>query len=290
MAQTVKSLMDYPSEYLERINLVHQKGYHTTDDNRLLIYKDTFKELMVRQDSTLCVLLVGSAESNFIDALSLLGKNQPIHFVIQQSSEKAINEFKDLAESKRDQGLWKTVTFDFQELTLDAYLLEAKVAEKQIHFDIIHCYHSAYFFPEPGQVFVDLYNLLNERGILLNTMCAGPWERLYIKVAEYFPSLVHELYGSPHLQGILRQRIPGVEMRVATRELSVDIEECFQKNSKVGNMLLDFLVQGLNFRQNAQEDVADKIIEFIEEKCCRIVNGKRCFIADEEDVYILKKK
>ncbi|XP_070556141.1 histamine N-methyltransferase B-like isoform X2 [Ptychodera flava] len=229
----------------------------------------------------------GQADSLFVDAALSMGNS--LRYVAVEPSEKEVEKFKALVESKKMEGHWSNATFDFHPITVQQYLLDARKTEERQHFDIISCPESAYFFTDAGEVFAELYQLLNKGGILLNTMCGGAWEQLTIEVAKYFPSKTVALPGSSTLREILQKRLPEVDFQVVTREYSLDVGECFQEGSRVGNMLLDFFVQILDFRKDAPKEVVDKIMAFMDENCSRTADGKRNFVVCEEDIIISRK-
>ncbi|XP_070559757.1 histamine N-methyltransferase A-like [Ptychodera flava] len=290
MEGEIKFLLDHDKEYFERYSLVISKGFQLSKDQEYENHINVLKKGNINKDSVVKVLAVGTgdgqAESIAVDAA--LSTFNTLHYTIVEQSEAEINKFKTLAETKKAEGHWRNVTFDFHHITVQQYLRDARHNGEQQCFDIIRCPESAYFFTNAGDIFVELYKMVNKGGMLWNAMTGGAGEQITMELARHFPLTV-SLYGSSTLRGILGKRLPDVDFQVETTNYNIECEECFQEDSSDGNMALDFLTQILDFRKHASKEVVDSILAIMDKNSSRMADGKR-YLADwQENVIILKK-
>ncbi|XP_070553695.1 histamine N-methyltransferase-like isoform X2 [Ptychodera flava] len=229
----------------------------------------------------------GTKDIPIIDAL--LRRVEIVNYVVIEPSESEINKFKEFVSSKQDNGEWQNVRFTFYQVALQTYLRKAIEAGEKTCFDIILALHCAYFFTDPGQTFVDLYELLKNGGTLFNIMCAGAWEKLLKEVERHVGRRAAPCYGSIELRGILQQRMPALKMKILQRKDDVEVDECFKEDSKDGNEILDFILQIVDVRKNVPKDVVDELLLYLREQCCRTVDGKLYFESGDEDIVIVKE-
>ncbi|XP_070556138.1 histamine N-methyltransferase A-like [Ptychodera flava] len=290
MEGEIKFLLDHDKEYFERLNLVIANGFDTVHAQEFENYKNILKKGNFNKDSVLKVLAIGTgdgqAEGLFCDAALSMGYT--LHHTAVEQSEAEINKFKTLDETKKAEGHWRNVTFDFHHITVQQYLRDARHNGEQQHFDVIRCPECAYFFTDAGDIFVELYKMLNKGGMLWNNMTGGAAEQITKELARHSPVTL-SLYGSSTLREILGERLPGVDLQVETLNYNIECEECFKEDSRDGNMILDFFTQILDFRKYASKEVVDSILVVMDKNSCRLANGKRALVDCQEHVIILKK-
>ncbi|XP_070534548.1 histamine N-methyltransferase-like [Ptychodera flava] len=285
--EEVKILKHHPKEYYNRLCTYKKYCFHYLHE-RQVDFKDIFDKLQVKKDS-LQVLAIGTGNGDAdVPVIDLMTNKQfHINYIVVEPDAAEIEKFKSLVASKQEQGDWKSVNFEFNQTTIENYLKEAKKAQVKVNFDIIHTIHSAYQFTDHGSIFADLYDILGNRGILVNTMVAGPQEQVNAKAMEINPG-TRECPGSASLRRMIQRRLPDIEIHTRYRKSYCSVDECFKEDSKDGNMLLDFLVQVVDFRKHVKEGVLSDFMAFFRAHCY-VKDGQLILDSDEEDIVIFKK-
>ncbi|XP_070539582.1 histamine N-methyltransferase-like [Ptychodera flava] len=288
MAYERKLMVYYEEEYFQRYKTT-MKYALDLDDQQQKSRASTFSNF--RKDSELCVLAIGTSngikDAGIINVL--LSSNNCVQYVVVDPSKCAINEFKHTSMAKQSEGHWEGVKFTFHQKTIEEYLDDSRKTKEQSKFDIIHAQHCAYFFPDPGQVFLGLYELLNKGGLLLNALCFGAWERAAEEMAKYYPYPTMNCNGSATLRQILHRQMPDTNIQYFSRKFAIKVDECFKEESSDGNMILDFILQILDTRKNTPDRQFSEIMSFFKDQCCYTVDGELLFDGDEEDIVIIRE-
>ncbi|XP_070544010.1 histamine N-methyltransferase-like [Ptychodera flava] len=287
-----KVLPRHKDEYVKRMLVFneHYIGEWNHEDKRSLI--NILNNFTFMGRSSLRILSIGPANGfidiPIIDALS--SRVQYIHYTVVEPNEQEIERFKNSVTSKQEDGHFKNVTFDFHALTISEFIRESRENKSQPTFDIIHCLHSAYYFADVGQVYIDLYEFVTEGGFIITSLNSGSWEDIQKELGKYYsdPFLVQFCYGSKHLQEILRRRFPDVKVKVIPRYNYADVGECCKEESEVGNFILDFLLQILDARKNIPKYIFSKVMSFFKSRCYKGVDSKFRFECNDEDIIIFK--
>ncbi|XP_070555967.1 histamine N-methyltransferase-like [Ptychodera flava] len=293
MTHDLKPLVLFPKEYFERYAVIRRYGF----DDRFLpqhqkTLKDTFESFVCyrNEDSTLRVLAVGSADGTtdiqIIDTLN--SKYSSILYVVVETAESQVEMFKTVVESKQEAGLWKNLKFDFNPITIEEYLRKTKSEKQRNGFDIIHLQHCAYHFADIEGTTVELYGRLNKGGMLCALVVIGAWEEIILRFGNVISDSMSSQVGSPILREMLQRRIPDVKIKTQHRKIRVKVDECFKENSKDGNMMLDFVMQLLDFRKTAPPEVVGDFMKFFKELCYE-ENSEMYFPADDSIITVIKE-
>ncbi|XP_070539544.1 histamine N-methyltransferase-like [Ptychodera flava] len=289
MAKELKLLQKYPTEFSARYDIFRKCEMFFPKDEQLRSFRETFSNLKIEKNS--CRVLAvgpydGAVDIPIIDALD--SKQSRTEYIVVEPAAHELKKFESMVASKQEQGDWRKVDFEFHAKTIEAYLQETKTAKDKNDFDIIHTIRCAYCFTDPGSVFVDLYERLEKGGLLFNTISTGHLEKILKKADEVNPGS-RRCVGVSNLRKVLQQKLPGIDINTTYRKSSLLVDECFKEESRDENLLLDFLVQTIDFRQNASEEVFNDFMTFMKEECCYEMEGKLLMRMDEEDFLIFKK-
>ncbi|XP_070555964.1 histamine N-methyltransferase-like isoform X1 [Ptychodera flava] len=293
MTQDLKALVLFPKEYFERYEVISRYGYDeyflSQHDKNL---KDTFESFVFcgKADSTLRVLAVGTSDGTsdiqIIDTLN--SKYSSILYVVVEPAESQVQKFQTLVQSKQEAGLWKNVKFDFHSITVEEYLGKTKIGKEPARFDIIHLQHCAYHFADIEGTTVELYGRLNTGGMLFILLVTGAWEQMLLRMGNIVPESMSSKLGSATMRKMLQRRIPDVKMQTQYRKISFKFDEGFKENSEDGNMMLDFVLQVLDFRKTAPPEIVGDFMKFFKELCYE-ENGELYFPADDEIITVIKQ-
>ncbi|XP_070555104.1 histamine N-methyltransferase-like [Ptychodera flava] len=249
MSKEMKNLYHNTEEYFNRLRIFKKyMSYCPKEDQQTSVY-ETFENLKLKRDS-LRVLAVGAGDgSSDVPIIDILHSKQcHINYIVVEPIMAEVEKFKSLVASKQEQGQWARVRFEFHQTTIESYLEESQTRVAEDNFDIILAIHSAYNMSDPEGVFAGLYERLQKGGLLLNTITAGPLEKLYAKIKERHPES-RQCVGSAWLRRMIQRRLPDIEINTTYKKIALLADECFKEESQEGNMLLDFLTQTLDFRK-----------------------------------------
>ncbi|XP_070574929.1 histamine N-methyltransferase-like [Ptychodera flava] len=288
MSKGRKPLYHYPEEYFNRLSVFKKYESYCKEDKQASL-NETFGNFKPKRDS-LRILAVGAGDgSSDVPIIDILHGNKcHINYSVVEPVIAEVEKFKSLVASKQEQGQWTRVSFEFHQTTIENYLEESQAKVAVDNFDIIHAIHSAYTISDQGGVFVSLYGRLHTGGMLLNTMVAGPMEKLLAKVNEIHQES-HQCVGSATLRKIIQRRLPDVEINTFYKESALLADECFKEESREGNMMLDFLTYTLDFRISVSKSVVSDFMAFLREGCCYEKEGNIYLHMGEEDIVIFKK-
>ncbi|XP_070550617.1 histamine N-methyltransferase-like [Ptychodera flava] len=289
MSKGMKILYHYPEEFFNRYSIFMKYVSYCPREDQQTSLNETFGSFKLKRDS-LRILAIGTGNGNadvpIIDILH--SKRCHINYIVVEPILAELEKFKSLVASKQEQGQWTRVRFEFHQTTIENYLEESQRRVAEDNFDIIHTIHCAYTMSDQGDIFAGLYGRLQRGGMLLNTMAAGPQERLYAKATEINPES-HPCAGSASLRRMIQRKLPDVEITTIYKKIGLLADECFKEESREGNMLLDFLTYTLDFRKSVSERVLSGFMAFMREECCYEKDGKLFLQKDEEDIVIFKK-
>ncbi|XP_070555961.1 histamine N-methyltransferase-like [Ptychodera flava] len=292
MTHDLKPLVCFPKEYFEGFAVLQRCGF----DERFLpqhqkTLMDTFDNFVFcgKTDYTLRVLAVGTADGTsdiqIIDTLD--SKYSSILYVVVEPADSQVQKFQTLVQSKQEDGLWKNVKFDFHPITIEEYLGKTKSGKEPGGFDIIHLQHCAYHFADIEGTTVELYGRLNTGGMLCVLHVIGAWMELALHFGNIMPDSMSSQVESLTLLERLQHRIPDVKMQTQHRKISVKADECFKENSEDGNMMLNFIMQLLDFRKTAPPEVVVDFMKFFKELCYE-EDSELYLPADDEIITIIK--
>ncbi|XP_070555966.1 histamine N-methyltransferase-like isoform X2 [Ptychodera flava] len=135
---------------------------------------------------------------------------------------------------------------------------------------------------------VELYGRLNTGGMLFILLVTGAWEQMLLRMGNIVPESMSSKLGSATMRKMLQRRIPDVKMQTQYRKISFKFDEGFKENSEDGNMMLDFVLQVLDFRKTAPPEIVGDFMKFFKELCYE-ENGELYFPADDEIITVIKQ-
>ncbi|XP_002741056.1 histamine N-methyltransferase-like [Saccoglossus kowalevskii] len=281
MKEVIKTLNHYPMYY----HAYYDTLMATVDvDQRKNDVMTVVKKLKLDGTKALNVLTIGcgngKSDEPFID--NLLANYLNISYTAVEPVADELTKFEQLVKNKGDQ--WNNVTFDFRAITIEEYL---EMNERK-QFGMIIAAHSAYHFKDVECTILDLYNCLDKGGILFTRMDDGAWEKLSVKVGEYYTDPGYNCIGTRAIEDIINSRLTTVRYGSIKRELWLDVTECFDEESQVGSHIIDFLTQIYNFREIAKPEIKKQILEYMRDECCKKEENKVLFSKDEKDLFIFR--
>ncbi|KAJ8028141.1 Histamine N-methyltransferase A [Holothuria leucospilota] len=177
--------------------------------------------------------------------------------VVEPSGEQ-INSYKKLVEEQKD--ALSGVTFDWRQETIQEFCKANADGSKKFHF--VSAIHSCYFIAKQD---LDFY---------LNTLCEWTKGKILIMIdAETggFNRLEKKFFGSTHPSKMLprensiRESFQSLGVSFETKVIpgECDITSCFESDSRVGKLLLDFLLQRVGCRDDGPPELLKVIKEFL---------------------------
>lgn len=191
--------------------------------------------------------------------------------------------------------LWKEecgnvdVSFESSVKTWEDYVAGTKKEEKKFH--IISFVQSIYYMEPEATLRNCLEERLAENGIIL---CMNVSQNVF------FNHFAKNFYGTELLvipTGITYHTSEsvaaiaeknGLQYEHFLFEFSLDVEEIFDESSVEGSLLLDFLVQTVNFRDVTGKADEQSVIKFLSERCQTADNNKKILRENVGVVVIFK--
>jgi SAM-dependent methyltransferase len=196
----------------------------------------------------------GEFDEKLIYLLQQLTNCKALEYVAVEPNEWHLQEF----EKKMSSEALQDVKFEIYPISIEDFQ-----TEKQ--FDLIHYTHSMYeMFGREERLILEALDMLKEYGRLIIAISEGG-KGMY-KLGEFWAMLSDDapqggFFDDIKLKAILdRLRLP---YESETRNIYIDVSNCFQETSKTGQKLLDFLYQA-NF-QRVPLDVKQKAISYLAE-------------------------
>eukprot|EP00057_Strongylocentrotus_purpuratus_P033764 XP_792696.1 PREDICTED: histamine N-methyltransferase [Strongylocentrotus purpuratus] len=210
----------------------------------------------------------GSGEMDSKMAASIKTRFKSVRNVVVEPGEKQLEKYRSLVESKKSE--FEGIEFDHRQLSIDEYrALEGNHSSKY-HF--INAIQSLYYADDFNDTIRYLYDCLEEGGILLITIISdisGSW-RLW----NHFPRLqdiIGPYFCVQHLrQGLSSHDIPfhDIPFDENHQRAHVDITSCFEKGSKEGKLLVDFISQIVDFHGSASPEFYKEVVDYIGSEEC----------------------
>ncbi|XP_002737916.1 histamine N-methyltransferase-like [Saccoglossus kowalevskii] len=279
MAKSVRALSEYTKEYNERFQTMMDHGLKSREDN----YKQEMADILrlgVSKKPRVLAIGSGNGEVDQFVINTLLDTYDDIHYCVVEPASSPLNDFKRLIQSYENR--WNSVTFDFHEEGINEYLAEGGASE---NFDLIHAFHSVYFFRDAGSVLSQLYGMLRHDGMLFIKVAAGAIEKWYLQRAKisniFFPH-------SCQVQELSSRELPSITMEITCRPYTMNITECFNENSEDGNKMLDFINQKLDYRRSTPLKQVEYCLHFLRDECSEVRNDEILFLLVDDDIVVRK--
>ncbi|XP_077989335.1 histamine N-methyltransferase-like [Glandiceps talaboti] len=287
MASQMTSLLSSPTHYLQS-----QVAYLSLTDRAEKVYELCSAEIPqeiisgakgdIEQFHYLGVGS-GSGEAD-IKVLIQLKKRYPrIKATIMEPSPALISNFKENI-TKVGSAL-EGVEFEWKTMTFEEYM------EGDDNNQCFHCIiliGVTAYFEDIEQAMKDLYKILVKNGTIVITNDSE--KNVFDAIRKKFPTHLfgHKRVPTDKVVAVFNEI--GASVRVSDMEASIDITLCLQKDSEIGNLILDILTHVLNFRETAPEDLFRDVFQVLQDP--ELLSRKRndsVFIYDNKDVIIVQK-
>ena len=163
------------------------------------------------------------------------------------------------------------ITFDMdQPKTFQDYMMEVK---KTVQFDIVHFIHSLYYIDVEKALTHCYENELGEKGLMISVLAVGEDDIMYYIQQKQLVESQNRLALEKGKDVLKVADKNSWKYQEHIQECYFDVTEIFDEKSVEGNLLLDFLIQTIDFRSNTSQKIVEKYLDLIRKKCV-IRDGK----------------
>ncbi|XP_077989813.1 histamine N-methyltransferase A-like [Glandiceps talaboti] len=241
-------------------------AYHSHTNRADRVYQVCSTEIPETVISTLTgdvdqfrYLGVGSGSGTAdIKLLIQLTKRYPkIKATIVEPSPLMMSSFKE--NIIREGSKLEDVEFEWNVMTFEEYM-ERQPSNQ--HFHCILAVAVAQYFMDLAGALQHMYKILAKNGTIA---FMNEQERNVVRaISEQFPSLSLGYKKTPTENMVAVFNDIGASVRVFEMEAEADVTLCWQEDSEVGNLMLDFFTQVVNFREAAPKDLIEDVLHFLE--------------------------
>ncbi|XP_071790298.1 histamine N-methyltransferase-like [Asterias amurensis] len=240
----------------------------------------------LKENEELRVLGVGSGSGEVESKMlaMLLQKYPRITNRVVEPAVDQIVQYKALVQSKGRE--LQGVNFDWRQQTLDQHR-EAATDGAKFHF--INAVHSMYYAEDVDSSLMYLYDLLEPGGKLLIITISddsGTW-RLWNHFTGYQDHLVHFISSADVRSSFDRRNIPYTQSHQKSR---VEITKCLDETSVEGNLLVDFLLHVVKFKETASDAQYKEVMEYMLSGDCSEKDGDEVLFINDWDAVIIEKR
>ncbi|XP_078000618.1 histamine N-methyltransferase-like [Glandiceps talaboti] len=269
--QEVEKLMSNEDEYMDDFKVLLRNirvPKHDTNNDEFSM-AEVFSNISSGLENEIRVLAIGTG-SGYNDELiinTLTTLHQKIIYTVVEPMKAAVANYKEMVASNKAE--WSGVEFKYYIQTIEKYLDDNQDdhSRRCERYDVIHAVHSAYYFVKRDGTFRDLYNQLNENGVLLirvagdHMMKSKMYINRYIKAWEYT--------GPADIEETLLKEIPSdtMAMQIKITKAYIVVTECFNEYSDEGNKYLDFITQIPKFRKSMPREIVQSFMNYIKTEC-----------------------
>ncbi|XP_002738772.1 histamine N-methyltransferase-like [Saccoglossus kowalevskii] len=286
MPEEIKSLIYYPIHYHVTYDVVKKNGFNVDGERWANDAKKTFARLDLDPSEEMNAITLGCGNGKVDESIinTLLEKYSKIRYTAVDPLPDELGKFEKMA--KDNEKKWQNVKFDFQATTVEEYLEK----EKNKTFGLIVISQSAYHFNDIEGTLAQLYNdNLVKGGMFFIKMVAGGWEKVFLKIGEYYCDPKFHFLGSETVKNMLKRRIPDIKLEVVGRDNLVDVTECFDEKSQDGGYMLECLTQVHDFRNFCKPEIKKAFMEYFRDECCNKDGDKFFLRAGEADLIAFKQ-
>ncbi|XP_066497279.1 histamine N-methyltransferase-like [Hoplias malabaricus] len=229
---------------------------------------------------TINVMGVGSGtgviDLDVLHQLRLLYPETKVDNEVVEPSGDMLHRYKELVSKTPD---LDHITFRFNEMTASEFMENWKQRNTDKKMDFIHLIQMLYFIKDPEATVMFFRSLLNIHGKLLIILISGDsgWARLSKTChAEVCDSEQCQCINSGDVQKFLDAR--GIPYSKYTLPSQIDISECFSPGDERGELLLDGLIEVVDFSKNASPKLRAEVLQLLKHpECSREENGRVMF-------------
>ncbi|XP_061092951.1 histamine N-methyltransferase-like [Conger conger] len=280
MAFPFKSLMDDDKRYLKSFQLFRERS--SEQQCMQNFFRQNLPDILAsigNGNGSLNVMGVGSGKGDVdLELFSQLRLKHPgvrVHNEVVEPSSEMLDTYKDLVSKTPELA---NVKFSWNKMTaseFETHWTENNFTEKM---DFIHMIQMLYYIADPGATVSFFRSLLNKNGKLLIILVSGKsaWEKLWNYKAKLHKNTISYSVTTRDIKSYL----DGMGFKSTYYELpsQIDITECFQEGNEMGELLLDFLTEVLDFSKTAPPHLRSSLLELLRHPdCSSEVDGRVIF-------------
>ncbi|XP_068187562.1 histamine N-methyltransferase-like isoform X2 [Antennarius striatus] len=266
MESPLTTLITDSNRYLK---CYHHYLKHCTDQQTMEEFiNNRFLDIMtktVNGKSDLNVIGVGSGSGSLdLQMFSVIHRKHPemtIDNEVIEPSPKQLHGYRDLVS--QTPGL-DYIRFNWNQITADEFEEQWKEKKRTEKADLIHMFQVLYYVKDLGATISFYQSLLNKNGQLLMTLHSG--NSIVVKLRNTYSNQL----GTTEVArstGDIKRFLDSKGLSYRSYELpnEVDITKCFIEGDEEGEMMIDFLIQVLDFSKTASPELKAGVKEFL---CC----------------------
>ncbi|XP_065148872.2 histamine N-methyltransferase-like [Paramisgurnus dabryanus] len=235
------------------------------------------------------VMGVGSGTGEIdLEMLAQLHMKHPqvkVNNEVVEPSTDMLHKYKVLASKTPNLDY---INFSWNKMTaseFEKHWQERKLGKKM---DFIHLIQMLYYVKDPETTVSFFRSLLDEDGKLLIIQVSGEggWAKL---IRTYRAALCNPEISQCVTMGDIKTFLDTKDIQYSNYVLQshMDITECFTEGDEVGELLLDFLTEVVEFSKNAPEDLKKGVLDLLRHPdCSKEVDGRIMFNSSMEVVVV----
>ena len=212
------------------------------------------------------------------DEMERMKEKSPVHLPDKmfnraiEPNKASLILYKDVIKNLPKELSKSNIVFDIGDpKTFQEYMLNPRHPRGE--FDIVHLIHSMYFLDVEQALTYCYEKELGEKGIMITAVGLGEGDIFHCMLEKHF-----ELESQVGAENVFRRPL-GIEkevLKVAEKkswkyreyiqEYHIDVTDVFDKDSVPGNLLLDFLLQTVNFRATVDQQIVDEYLDVIRKR------------------------
>ncbi|XP_044222445.1 histamine N-methyltransferase [Thunnus albacares] len=281
MASSLRSLVYDDSRYLKSFQLfLERSSEHQCMQDFIHNILPEILASIGDGKSHLNVIGVGSGAGEIdLEMFSELRLKHPgvtVDNEVVEPSSQQLHNYKVLVSQKP--GL-DYITFNWNKMTASEFEEHWKVKKMTKKADFIHMIQMLYYVKDPGATIAFFQSLLNKNGKLLIILVSGEsgWGKLWQCYRNKLcNSEISQCVTTGDIKSILDSK--GVSYKSYELPSQMDITECFTEGDEMGELLLDFLTEVLDFSNTAPPELKAGVLELLRHPDCSVEsNGKVIF-------------
>ncbi|CAL8320416.1 unnamed protein product [Merluccius merluccius] len=184
-------------------------------------------------------------------------------------------------EFKRTSSL-QNVPFEWHTLTSAEYEKKVTMNKAIKKFDLIHMIQMLYYVDDYTATIKFFHSLLKSNGkiLIVHEAANSGWDILW---KSYRKTLCKDVSISDYLSaGDIKVHIDNLGLKYDEFVVphSYDITDCFNPDSEVGELLLDYMTEQEHFHQSLTPEVRKGILDLLRNKCSTEKDGRVMFNSD----------
>ncbi|XP_028662337.1 histamine N-methyltransferase isoform X1 [Erpetoichthys calabaricus] len=281
MASPLQSLLGNESSYTKSFQIFLD---YSTEHQCMHEFIDTILQdhltSIGNDKSELNVLGIGSGKGQIdLHILSYLKLKHPGVSINNEVVDPNVEHLKSYRELVAKTPHLENISFTWNTMTASDFKDKLDKETEARKFDFIHMIQMLYYVEDPGEVIKYFHGLLAQNGKLLIIIVSGNsgWERLWIKYKSQLCYMNATFYVTAN--DVMKTLDTfGLKYQHFEFPSTFNITECFTANNEIGDLILDFLTETVNFRATAPPDLRDDVLALLRHPDCSLEkDGKFLF-------------